>query len=51
VRASEPVTTTTTQRPVEPPSDAKPAGSDVDPTGGVKPRRPIDPNNPYGGAP
>jgi len=39
--------------PVDTPSttDAKPAGSpaEVDPTGGTKPHRPIDPNNPYGG--
>ena len=27
----------------------KPAQPDVDPAGGSKPRRPIDPNNPYGG--
>ena len=39
--------------PVDTPSttDAKPAGSptEVDPAGGAKPHRPIDPNNPYGG--
>jgi len=39
--------------PVEAPpaNEAKPAGApgEVDPAGGTKPHRPIDPNNPYGG--
>jgi len=52
-RPSEPVA-----RPIEPaPSESKPtaveikpaSGSDIDPSGGTKPRRTIDPNNPYGG--
>ena len=36
-----------------PPAETKPAssGSEIDPNGGNKPRRPIELNNPYGGAP
>jgi eukaryotic-like serine/threonine-protein kinase len=36
---------------VPPANEAKPAGAtpEVDPAGGTKPHRPIDPNNPYGG--
>jgi hypothetical protein len=46
-RAPDPVPA----RPAEPPSETKPPAADIDPSGGTKPRRPIDPNNPYGGAP
>ncbi len=34
-----------------PPSEPPAKPPDVDPAGGNKPRRPIDPNNPYGGGP
>jgi len=36
-------------RPSEPRPPTQP--TDVDPAGGTQPRRPIDPNNPYGGPP
>jgi serine/threonine-protein kinase len=49
----EPTRTTESARPSpEPTPETKPAGTpEIDPAGGNKPRRPIDPNNPYGGAP
>ncbi len=59
-RGPEPAHTVEPSRPVESarPSgepattDTKPVASpDIDPAGGSKPRRAIDPNNPYGGAP
>ncbi|HEX3761525.1 MAG TPA: serine/threonine-protein kinase [Kofleriaceae bacterium] len=64
-RQPEPTRKVEPARPPEPaahapepaPAETKPAaaetkpaaGSDIDPTGGTKPRRTIDPNNPYGG--
>lgn len=49
-RPAEPAVKQPTNDPV-PSSESKPASSptEVDPAGGTKPRRPIDPNNPYGG--
>jgi eukaryotic-like serine/threonine-protein kinase len=49
---TEPVRTEPAVRsPDTAPGDPKPGLPDIDPAGGNKPRRPIDPNNPYGGAP
>jgi serine/threonine-protein kinase len=58
-RAPDPARTAEPARPVDPARppaepatiDTKPpANPDIDPAGGSKPRRAIDPNNPYGGA-
>jgi serine/threonine-protein kinase len=55
---AEPARPEPAQRPAEPtPAPAAPPvpeikpPSEIDPAGGSKPRRPIDPNNPYGGGP
>jgi serine/threonine-protein kinase len=51
-RPAEPVRPPPEPAPAPPAApEIKPAPGDIDPAGGSKPRRPIDPNNPYGGGP
>ncbi|HET7501831.1 MAG TPA: protein kinase [Kofleriaceae bacterium] len=49
-RASEPPPRPSAE-PAAPEPTRPPASPEIDPAGGKKPNRPIDPNNPYGGAP
>jgi serine/threonine-protein kinase len=51
VRSPPPAEVARPREPAPDPSNVRPsASSDIDPTGGNRPRRPIDPNNPYGAA-